>query len=46
MTSGHYPGAQVRAAGGNKVNIAATGTFLDADEAMRVACREVILGAA
>ncbi len=42
MTSGHHPGAQVRAAGGNKISIEATGTILAADEAMRVAYKEVV----
>jgi hypothetical protein len=42
MTSGRHPGAQVRAAGGNKISIAATGTIRGADEAMRVAYKEVI----
>ena len=41
MTSGRHPGAQVRA-DGQEVNIEATGTILGADEAMRVAYREVV----
>jgi hypothetical protein len=41
MTSGHHPGAQVRA-DGQEVNIEATGTILGADHAMRVAYKEVV----
>ena len=42
MTSGRHPGAQVRASGGNMISIEATGTILGADEAMRVAYKEVV----
>jgi len=42
MTSGRHPGAQVRASGGNKISIEATGTILGADHAMRVAYKEVV----
>src|SRR6266851_415546 len=41
MTSGRHPGAQVRADGHN-VDIAATGTILGADHAMRVAYDAVV----
>ena len=42
MTSGRHPGAQVRASGGNMISITASGTVLAADEAMRVAYKEVV----
>jgi len=42
MTSGHHPGADVRASGGNMISIEATGTILGADHAMRVAYKEVV----
>jgi hypothetical protein len=42
MTSGRHPGAQVQASGGNMISIEATGTVLGADEAMRVAYKEVV----
>jgi hypothetical protein len=42
MTSGRHPGAQVRASGGNMISITASGTVLAADEAVRVAYKEVI----
>jgi len=41
MTSGHHPGAQVRADGHN-VDIEATGTILGADHTMSVAYKEVV----
>lgn len=42
MTAGRHPGARVRASGGNMISIEASGTILGADEAMRVAYKEVV----
>jgi hypothetical protein len=42
MTAGRHPGAEVRAVGGNKVSVVATGSLEGAEEAVRAGYRAVL----